>query len=137
MSIPRPVIATLFAEFETCLATPGDDVTRFYADDFMFAGPDGAQAVTRVAFAQALPRRDGFFKSLGLVASRITSVDETILDARYTLVRTTWAMEFRRDTGNVDQVPLSASYLVDVSSENPRIVVQLDHQDFVARAQGR
>lgn len=137
MTVPRPLIADLFAAFEKALATPGDDVTRFYADAFMFAGPDGVRALTRDAFAQALPRRDGFFKSLGLVASRITGVDETILDERYSLVRTTWAMEFRRDEGGVDQVPLAASYLVDTGAESPRIVVQLDHQDFVERAQRR
>ena len=136
MSAPRPVIADLFAAFEKCLATPGEDVTQLYADAFMFAGPDGAQALTREAFAQALPRRDGYFKSLGLVASRITSLDETILDDRYALVRTTWQMEFRRDD-NVGQVPLAASYLVDVAPDGPRILVQVDHQDFVERAQRR
>ncbi len=137
MTVPRSMTADFFADFERCLASPGDDVTRFYADAFMFAGPDGARALTREAFAQALPRRDGFFKSLGLVASHITNIDEMILDERYALVQTTWSMKFCRDDGSVDQVPLATSYLVDVKADKPRIVVQLDHQNFVERAQRR
>ena len=123
MAVPRPLIADLFAAFEKCLSTPGDDVTRFYADAFVFAGPDGARALNR----------DAFFRSLGLVGSRITGVDEMILDERYSLVRTTWAMTFRRDDDRMEEIPLAASYLVDTGSATPRFIAQLDHQDFVER----
>ncbi len=133
MAVPRPLIADLFAAFEKCLSTPGDDVTRFYADAFVFAGPDGARALNRDAFARALPGRDAFFRSLGLVGSRITGVDEMILDERYSLVRTTWAMTFRRDDDRMEEIPLAASYLVDTGSATPRFIAQLDHQDFVER----
>lgn len=133
MAVPRPLIADLFVAFEKCLSTPGGDVARFYADAFVFAGPDGARALSRDAFAKALPGRDAFFRSVGLIGSRITGVDETILDERYGLVRTTWVMAFRREDDQVEEIPLDASYLVDTGSGTPRFIVQLDHQDFVER----
>ena len=105
-----------------------------YGDTFMFAGPAGAQAVTRNDFLRALPKREAFFKAVGLTASTIVTLAETPLDDTYVMVKALWAMRFESDPEHpvVDENP--ATYLLRRHGGGLQIVLQLDHQDLAQRA---
>ena len=134
MSTISPKLAAFFADYEQGTQTPGSDsVSRLYAESFLFAGPDGARTLSRDELRQVAPKREGYFKALGLSASRIVDLQEQALDERYALVRAEWRMTFARPDTDPRDVTLAATYLLHVTAAGPRIVVQIDHQDFARR----
>jgi len=104
-----------------------------YGETFLFAGPAGAQAVKRDDFLMALPKREGFFKAVGLTASTIVSLEETPLDDTYSMVKAVWTMRFEKEPGHpvVDENP--ATYLLRRDGGALHIVLQLDHHDLAQR----
>ena len=123
------------AEFEI------PNIAALYADVFMFGGPQGVQCVKKEDFVRVLPKRKEFFRSVGLVSSKIESLEASNLDSKYVLVRTVWNMSFRGT--NADEVTrkTSATYVLSNIGKSFEIVLQLDHQDLMKivqdlRAQG-
>ena len=106
-----------------------------YGDTFMFAGPGSVQAVKRDDFLKVVPKRGAFFKSVGLVASEIRSVEETRLDDNHTMVRTLWSLRFERDAGPPIIAETAATYIMRLQHGSWQIVFQLDHQDLAKRVQ--
>src|SRR5262245_13833511 len=70
-----------------------------YSDSFMFAGPQGAQAVKKEDFLKALPKRQWFFKTIGLTSSTIQLLEETRLDDNYVMVKAYWNIRFEKESG--------------------------------------
>jgi hypothetical protein len=60
-------------------------IATFYADVFMFGAPQGVQSVKKEDFVRVLPRRKEFFKSAGLVSSKVESLEASKLDSKYVL----------------------------------------------------
>ncbi|MCG3208873.1 MAG: hypothetical protein FOGNACKC_02486 [Anaerolineae bacterium] len=110
-------------------------VTAQYSDSFMFAGPQGAQAVSKADFLKALPKREGFFKAVGLTASKIQTLQETRLDEHYILVKVTWQIRFEKEPERPLVEEIAATYLLYQQDNLLRIVLQLDHQDLMQRVQ--
>jgi len=106
-----------------------------YGDSFIFAGPQGTQAVKRDDFVKVLPKRHGFFKSAGLRSSTLVALDETSVDDRCVLVRARWRMTFERAAAPASDVDVSATYLLQQQPDGLRIVFQLDHDDLTKRVQ--
>ena len=63
------------------------EIAACYADVFLFGGPTGIQAVRKEDFVKVLPRRKEFFRSSGLVSSKIGNLEISNLDSRYILTR--------------------------------------------------
>ena len=126
------LVRAFFEDYEkgTCISDPGLIASQ-YADMFMFGGPQGVQAVKKEDFLKKLPKREGFFKSVGLKASRIQSLDETRLDENYIMVKVIWMMTFERSPGQPVDVEIAATYLLFQQGSSLQIVFQLDHQDFM------
>jgi hypothetical protein len=112
-----------------------EQIARCYADAFMFGGPEGVQHVKKEDFLKVLPRRKEFFRSLGLVSSKIHSLEETTLDSKYTLVRVVWNMRFERGVTEPIDNQNAASYLLSKTDDRFQIVFQIDHQDLSKRLQ--
>jgi hypothetical protein len=74
-------------------------IAAFYADVFMFGGPQGVQCVKKEDFVRVLPKRKEFFRSAGLVSSKIESLEASSLESKYVLVKTVWKMRFESRTG--------------------------------------
>ena len=110
-------------------------VAAQYSDSFMFAGPQGAQAVNKDDFLKVLPKQAGFFKTMGWTSSKIQALEETRLDDHYVLVKVSWAMEFEKERAQPTVAEISASYILYQQEELVRIVFQLDHQDLMKRVQ--
>jgi len=104
-----------------------------YADAFMFGGPQGVRSIKKDDFLKAVPRRREYFASIGLLESKVISIDETSLDAKYLLVKTVWSMTFAKPTGSNKEIRTSATYILERTGEGLVIVFQIDHQDLTEK----
>lgn len=136
MNSVSEAVETFFKAYEQGLASSDmAAIASSYADSFLFAGPQGAQAVTREGFLNALPRRQGFFETVGLSSTKITSLEETRLDEHYLSVKVGWVMRFEKDPQHPIENENSATYILQQQEQGLRIVFQLDHQDLMKKVQ--
>ena len=117
------------AEFEV------PKIAAFYADVFMFGGPQGVQCVKKEDFVRVLPKRKEFFRSVGLVSSKIESLEASNLDSKYVLVKAVWKMRFEGRTGLLIDSENSTTYILAGTDDSFQIVVQLDHQNLMKKVQ--
>jgi len=110
-------------------------MAALYADVFLFGDPAGVRPVRKEDFIRVLPRRKEFFASVGLSSSTVDSLEVSELDSKYVLVKAVWKMWFDRSDGHIVESTNSASYILFTVGESFEIVVQLDHQDLVKKAQ--
>lgn len=125
---------TFFKTYEQAISQ--SDVTTLvaqYTDTFMFGGPQGVRAIKKDDFLKVVPRRKEFFASMGLLESKLISIEATNLDPRYLLVKTAWNMTFEKPTGR-KEIETRATYILEREGSKLMIVFQIDHQDLAARA---
>jgi ketosteroid isomerase-like protein len=129
-------VKAFFDQYEANIggADPGA-IAAHYGESFVFAGPQGAQAVKRDDFVKVLPKRQGFFKSAGLRSSRVVALEEASFDDRCVLVKAQWRMQFGSAAAPVSELDLWATYLLQQQPDGLRIVFQLDHDDLTKRVQ--
>ena len=129
-------VKAFFEQYESNI--DGSDpaaIAAQYGESFVFAGPQGARAVRRDDFVNVLPKRQGFFKSVGLRSSRVVALEEASFDDRCMLVKAQWRMQFGSATAPVSALDLFATYLLQRQPDGLRIVFQLDHDDLTKRVQ--
>jgi ketosteroid isomerase-like protein len=127
-------VEAFFEKYEKALSD--SDVSAMaaqYADVFMFGGPQGVQSIKKDDFLKVVPRRKEYFVSLGLIDSKVTSVDEISLDSKYSLVKTAWRMVFQKPTGLKEEIRTLATYILERKGDTQMIVFQIDHQDLTTR----
>jgi hypothetical protein len=112
------------------------EIASLYADVFLFGGPQGAQSIKKDDFVKVLPRRKDFFKSVGLVSSKVDRIETSELDSSYILAKVVWKMRIERPEKSPADIETSASYLLFNSANSFQIVFQVDHQDLAAKIQG-
>lgn len=106
-------------------------IGSLYADTFLFAGPNGTQAVNKEDFLEVVPRMKAHFASIGLYETRLESVEATAIDSKYILAKAGWKMGVRRNTGSTTRVDAFATYILERKDGDAfSIVVQIDHQDL-------
>jgi ketosteroid isomerase-like protein len=110
-------------------------IAACYADVFMFGGPGGVQAIKKEDFLRVLPRRKEFFRSVGLISSKIESLEVSNLDPKYVLAKVAWQMRFRRNTTESIDTQNAATYVLSAKDDRFEIVFQIDHQDLAKKAQ--
>lgn len=128
------VLNGFFARYER--ANSESDISRIsdlYAEVFLFGGPQGVQSVKKEDFLKVIPRRKEHFKSIGLLDSKVTSLEEVNLDAKYVLAKTVWRMTFKKGAGGTIDTETSATYILERKDNTLKIVFQIDHQDLVTR----
>jgi len=136
MSNENSGVASFFARYEAANAVfDVEQIASCYAAVFMFGGPDAVECVKKEDFVKVLPRRKEFFRSRGLVSSKIDSLAVSTLDTRYTLARVVWNMHFERSAGESIYSQNAASYILSANNERYEIVFQVDHQDLTKRVQ--
>jgi hypothetical protein len=136
MSSENAEVKSFFTDYETANAVfDVEQIAACYADVFMFGGPDGVRSVKKEDFLKVLPRRKEFFRSRGLVSSKIDSLEASTLDSKYTLVKVIWNMRFARDLSQPIDSQNAASYILSRTDDRLEIVFQLDHQDLAKRLQ--
>jgi len=142
-----PKIETAVSRFLTLYACETADgklpaVVSHFADTFLLAGPSGSQIVSKSDFAAALPRRKALFHQLGSLPTQLTAVQETPLDSRYVLARTTWRFSFKRENTAAQQFDTDSTFLIDTGLPNTperdyKILLYLPHQDILQTLRDR
>jgi hypothetical protein len=110
-------------------------IAALYADVFMFGNPEGVQSVKKEDFVRVLPRRKEFFRSVGLVSSKIDSLEASKLDSKYVLVKVVWQMRFERGTREPLDSQNCTTYILSAVGDSFQIVFQLDHHDLTKKVQ--
>jgi hypothetical protein len=130
-------ISDFFQQFESN-SNSGDAAAAasHFAEVFLAAGPNGAQAIKASDFASALPKRIQLFANYGLKSTTLESVRETRLSGRFILADTRWKMNFARDGGEKPLIAESV-FILDTGQEPFRIVFYLPKQDYMALLKSR
>ena len=102
-----------------------------FAETFLVAGPTGSQCIRSSDFARALPRRTELFASLGCQPAELIAVEESPLDNRYALVRTTWRFTFTRRQNAAEIIDSESIFLIDTGSDPFRILLYLTPHDIM------
>ena len=130
--ITDPVIELFMDRYSRATAS-GDAETlgALFAPTFLTASPSGAQSVRASDLVPAIPRRLQMLESIGCQLPRLASVQDTPLDARYSLVSTEWRWRVVRGGELVVDLILPSTFIVDRTGSSPQIVCYLPHQDIV------
>ncbi len=103
-----------------------------FAGPFICADPHGIRCVRLEDFATALPKRKLLFDQLGCKPAVLVKLNETQLDGRYVLAKTTWRMDFPpAESRDAEQLLVDSTFLVDTGGEKFKIVVYMAHQDIM------
>jgi hypothetical protein len=131
MSQPSTPVARFFQTYQLHNSS-GDipEIVSHFADTFLAAGPQGAKCVRATDFALALPKRKQLFESLGSQSTALVSLQETPLDARYVLAKTSWQINFTRH-GNTQNIVVDSTFLIDTGVDDFKILLYLPHQDIM------
>ena len=82
----------------------------------------GGQPVRAADLQQAIPKRKDLFKSLGCTSTHLATLEETVLDDRYSLVRAEWHWRFERSFEAVVEFTLPSSNAVPETGQMGQIV---------------
>jgi|SRR5262252_7773697 len=124
-------LRSFFHAFETATtAVDIDALARLYAPAILVAGPGGSQVVTSADLLRAIPKRRQMFEAAGWRGTALAALREEQLDDRYTLARTEWRFQFAAPDGASTQLTMPATYIVDRSDGEPRIVACVMHHDI-------
>jgi hypothetical protein len=136
MSELHAAVKDFFDGYETANAEfDVERIAALYADVFMFGDPRSTQSIKKEDFVRVLPRRKEFFKSVGLVSSKLDSLEVSQLDSKYVLVKAVWRMRFESSTREPVDSQNSATYILSAVSDSFQIVFQVDHQDLMKKVQ--
>jgi len=101
-----------------------------FANQFIFADPNGTRVVEKQKFLAFIPPTKGFFKSLGHQSTKVLSLDETHLDEQYTMVKAHFLMTFKKTSGEIAEAKIDSTYFLFIKGETPKIVMQMEHEDL-------
>ena len=109
-----------------------------YADQFIFADPDGTRVIEKQKFLPALPKRQEFFKSLGHQFTKVLALDETPIDDQYTMVKAHFLMQVQQTAGQITEAKVDSTYILFMKRDSPKIVMHIEHEDLrdAMRARG-
>ena len=102
-----------------------------FADVFMAANPQGAQAVRAGDFALALPKRKQLFDTPRMPIERAGLAERTAPGRRYVMAATQWKMTFVRTEAEPEEVVVDSTYIVDTGGNSPKIVLYLANHDIM------
>ena len=130
-------VTNFFDHYQQALAdSKVERMAPLYADVLLFCDPAGVRSVSKEDFIRVLPRRKEYFASVGLTSSTIHTLDASELGSNYILATVAWKMRFeRRNRQQSVESINTASYILLVVRDSFQIVVQVDHQDLVKKAE--
>ena len=108
-----------------------------FADQFIFADPNGTRVVEKQKFLAFLPQRQEFFKSIGHQSTKVLSLDETQLDDQYTMVKAHFLMKFKKAQGQMVETKIDSTYFLFMKGDSPKIVMHMEHEDVREAMQAR
>lgn len=108
-----------------------------FADQFIFADPNGTRVVEKHKFLPALPKRLEFFKSMGHQLTRVLSLEETPIDDQYSMVKARFLMRFQKPDEQIVEARVDSTYILFMKDDAPKIVMHIEHEDLKEAMQAR
>ncbi len=102
-----------------------------FADVFLFAGPQGPQALQAGAVALALSARKKRFRDLGWQSTELISLREAAMTGPYVMAETEWQMTFAFGDRSPEQISVASTFIVYTGGNQPRIVFYLPQHDVM------
>ena len=99
---------------------------QLYAETFIGAGPKGIISKTRDEFIEYADKAAEFYRSVGQERAEIKSMKETWFSENYVMVTIHWAAHLKSLETPVE---FDVSYLVQLTDENPQIILFISHED--------
>jgi len=112
-------------------------ISSQFADQFIFADPNGTRVIEKQKFLPALPKRRDFFKSIGHLSTKVLSLEETQIDDQYTMVKAHFLMQFQKPSGESTEARVDSTYILFMNGETPKIVMHIEHEDMKEAMQAR
>ncbi len=133
------VIRQFFEQYEKANATSDlETIGSLYSDTFMFGGAGGVRVVKKEDFLTVVPKMKAHLASMGLSATKLETVEASVINARFFLAKTAWKMTIQNSSGNTKQVDAFATYLLERKETGAVcIVFQIDHQDLATVIQNQ
>lgn len=110
-----------------CTLEDGAPLVEQFSDPFQIATPQGTKMLDRATFAAGIAHRRELLKRMGCGAAQMVSIETTLLDQRYSLVRTRWKFG---DTGESAPIFTESSFLIEDAAGSPKIILYLSHDDL-------
>ena len=114
-----------------------DLIDAQFADQFIFADPNGTRVVEKQKFLAFLPQQQEFFKSIGHQSTKVLSLEETPIDDQYTMVKAHFRMQFQKVPGDITEAKIDSTYILFMKGDAPKIVMQIEHEDLKEAMQAR
>jgi len=108
-----------------------------YADQFIFADPNGTRVIEKQKFLPVLPKRQEFFKSIGHQSTQVLSLEETPIDDQYIMVKAHFLMKFLTGPGRITEANVDSTYILFTKGDSPKIVMHIEHEDLKEAMQAR
>lgn len=122
-----PRIEKLFAEYGKSFdALEMRRVASLYAENFVAAGPKGIISQSRDEFLKNADQAAEFYRSVGQQSAEMLSAKETWFGDSYVMVTIHWGARFK---SLPDPVEFDVSYLVQLTGDEPRIILFISHED--------
>src|SRR4030095_16437784 len=100
-------------------------------------GPKWCWLVRAADLQQAILKRKDLFKTLGCTSTHLATLEETVLDDRYSLVRTEWHWRFERSFEALVEFTLPSSYVIERAADRWQIVAYIPHADIMEKLRRR
>ena len=122
-------LTDLFTEYEKAFSTfHNEAVAKFYADEFMAAGPSGTAVFKNdEAFYKGLEQSGEGYRQMGMHSAQVLGLNETPFGSDYTMVTVHYGAKFHKTGDRLIEFDLS--YLVSKVGSEPKIVLFISHQD--------
>jgi hypothetical protein len=131
---PSPAIRAFFARYAALGADSGyRDADELFAETFLVLDPNTCRPVARDQFVAALPRHEQAFAALGVERLELATLAEQPIDARHTLVTTTWTVRWQANDQDRPRLTVRSTFLLRDDHNRRQIVVYLNHDDLAAR----
>jgi hypothetical protein len=98
-------------------------------------GQQESPARKKEDFVKVLLRRKDYFKSLGLVSSKLERLEASTLDSRYAIMKVVWRIRIERSGTKPIESDNSAMYILSVTNDRLEIVFQIDNQDLAKKVE--
>jgi hypothetical protein len=120
-------IEKLFADYgKSFSALEMRRVAGLYAEQFVAAGPKGVISQGRDEFLANADKAAAFYRSVGQESAEMKSAKETWFGEQYVMVTIHWAVRFKSLPRPAE---FDVSYLVQLTDEEPRIILFISHED--------
>jgi len=139
MNAATPVVQEFFEQYaKSRSAMDIDRIVSQYADACMLAATDGARVAEKQALVEGFPKALEFLKTVGHTSTKVAWLDETRVDAHYTMVRAQFAWRFEKGTTPPIDVEVDSMFILYLNDGVPRIVLHHEREDFwqLLRARG-